>query len=383
MAQSHNPKTITVLNALILLSLLTLPTLTILTIANIAGIAQTINLEDTNQAYTENKVTMSATLTLNNPGPFQAETNIEATLRDTHGNKYPINGPQLILPPGPHRVPVEVTVDLTNLREEQLQSLALNPENFTLTAVATVGLQPIASITADTTATIHWMPPMHNLTISEPRITSITPTQITIETLVSFDNQSPTQLNADLRVKITDSNSQQAGGGLLAITADPGSRYSQPLQLNITPPTKIDPLTDHTYTYMVTQELTLTDYNITHPISQQQIQIQWAALIKNPQLTTRITPLDSTNSLLAYDITYTNNNQYIPLDAAITPKILNDNGTILTGPSQTIQTNPGSPGSISGQITIPNTTLLQGGLTLVLQISSSYGDYEVEVGTLG
>ena len=383
MAQSQNPKTITVLNALILLSLLTLPTLTILTIANITGIAQTINLEDTNQAYTENKITISAILTLNNPGPFQAEAKIEATLSDTRGNQYPIKGPQLILPPGPHRVPVEVSVDLTNLLQEQLQSLALNPENLTLTAVATVGLQPIASITADTTATIHWMPPMHNLAISEPRITSITPTQITVETQVSFDNQSPTQLNADLQVKLTDSNSQQVGGGVLDITADPGSVYSQPLQLNITPPANIDPLTDHTYTYTVAQELKINDYNITYPISQQQIQIHWGALIKNPQLTTNITPIDSTNSHLDYYVTYTNNNQYIPLDADITPKVLKGSETILAGPAQTIHTNPGSQGSISGQITIANAMLLQEDLKLVFHISTGYGDYDVEVGTLG
>jgi hypothetical protein len=383
MAHQQNPKSITALNALILFSLLTLPTLTILTYNNITGIAQTINLEDTKQIYTQNKLTMSATLILTNPGPFKAEAKIEATLRDTHGNEYPIKGPKLIFPQGTHKVPVELTVDLANLQEDQLQNLALNQDDLTLTAVAMVGLQSIVSITADTMTTIHWMPPLHNLTINEPRLTSITPTQIMIETQVSFENQSPMQLNADLIVKITDSNSQQVGGGALAIIVDPVSRYSQPLQLNITPPAKMDPLTDQTYSYTVTPKLTLSDYNLTYPIDQQKIQIQWGALIKNLQYTNTITPIDSKNSLITYDITYTNNNQYIPLDAAITPKIMKGSETILSGHTQTVYTNPGSQGSISGQITIPNSDVLQGNLELVLQVSTNYGNYNMEVGTLG
>jgi hypothetical protein len=383
MAQPKHARVITALNIFIILSLIILPTLLYFTATNISGIAYTLRLQDTNQTITRNKLAMSAIITLTNPGPFQAEATLQATLSDARGIQFPIQGPQLQLPPGTHRVPITVALDLANLKQEDLQYLALNADDLTLTAKATVALQPIASLSANAAATLHWLPPMHNLAVGEPTIKTITTTLILAEVPISFENLSQFPLNAIEDITIFDANGLRVGEGHLAINADPETNYSQPIQLKVTPPVTIDPFNDITYTYTVVPTLVLPAYNITIPVETQRIQIQMGALIKDPKPTANIAPIDLTNSRINLEVTYTNNNQYIPLDAAFTSKIMKGDETILSGTTQNIHTNPSSQGSISSQITLPNSTLLQGGLRLVLHISTSYGDFDLEAGTIG
>jgi hypothetical protein len=382
MTQPQHARVIKALNIAIILSLLILPTLFYFTATNIIGIANTLNLQDTNQTITRNKLAISATLTLTNPGPFKAEATLQATLSDARGKQFPIQGPQLSLPTGTHRIPLTISLDLTNLGQEDLQYLALNSDDLTLTARATVALQPIASVSSEAAATLHWLPLIHGLTFGELTIKTITPNLILAEVQISFENQSQFPLNAVEEVTVFDANGLRVGEGHLAINAEPETQFSQPIELKVTPPATIDPFNDHTYTYTVVPTLTLQGYNVTIPVETKRIQIQMGALIKDLKTTANVTPIDLTNSRVNLEVTYTNNNQYIPLDAAITPKIMKGGETILTGNTQNIHTNPSSQGSISSQITIPNSTLLQGGLRLVLYVSTNYGDFELEAGPI-
>jgi len=149
-------KGVTVLNLLILLSLLLVPALVILTANNVAEIASSIKLDNTTQSLNNGKFTVSSVLTIRNPGPFNAEAGVTASVKGSQGTPISVTAPQLTVNAGSplQRIPVSIEIDLSKVSEEDARRLASRLENFTIELSANIGIPPITSLAAEVTAQV-------------------------------------------------------------------------------------------------------------------------------------------------------------------------------------------------------------------------------------
>jgi hypothetical protein len=82
-------------------------------------------------------------------------------------------------------------------------------------------------------------------------------------------------------------------------------------------------------------------------------------------------------------MSFVNSNQFLTLDGAITPKLVNGAGGVWAGKTQQVHVVPGSAGSISLDVAVPNNQLPVSSLRLVLGIKTASGSFDLEVGSLG
>ncbi|MCX6649847.1 MAG: hypothetical protein NTV61_10760 [Candidatus Bathyarchaeota archaeon] len=380
-------KSLTGLNILIFISLLILPGLLYISANNVANVAASIKTTAPTQTLNNNKLTISTTLTITNPGPFTVEASFTPKIEGNQGTQIGITGQKIQIPADTqqHNIPVSLEIDLSKISDEDINRLANNPENFTISLSASTALQPIISIGAEATAHLNWLPPIHNYTIRTPTITEVTPTQITIQVPLSFENQSTfLTVDGEEKIKIFDPTNQQVGEGNLKITAEPTTKWSTPATITLTPTNNIEDLLlkDTTTQYRIESDFTLTNYPITSTRTQT-FTLEWGALIKNPQTQTSATPLNATHTKIMAQLSFLNNNHYITLDGTINPKIVNQTGESWAAKSQQIHVPPGTNTSLNFEFVIPNNQLISGLLKLMLDIQTQLGSTELEVTTLG
>ena len=318
-------KGVTVLNLLILLSLLLVPALVILTANNVAEIASSIKLDNTTQSLNNGKFTVSSVLTIRNPGPFNAEAGVTASVKGSQGTPISVTAPQLTVNAGSplQRIPVSIEIDLSKVSEEDARRLASRLENFTIELSANIGIPPITSLAAEVTAQVTWLPPIHNFTIGQPIIQGMTPTQINVEVPFSFDNQSPFfTVNGEGLISIFNSTGQQVGGGTVTISAQPLTKWSNSAKITISPPTNLRDLLlkDSTLRYRADANFSLSGLPITTQLTKN-ILLNWGAPIKTPQITTNLTPVNSTHTKVITTLSFKNNNKYLTIIGSITPKL--------------------------------------------------------------
>jgi hypothetical protein len=375
------------LNLLILVSIFILPALIFLTAYNIASVANSIKIANPTQTLTGSKITVSTVLTIRNTGPFEINAGITPSIRSDHGTWIGVTGPKLAIPADSQvkSIPIAVEIDLSTVTEDDAKRLAFNSENFTIEISANVGMSPIISLGAEVSAKATWLPPLHNLTIGTPVVREASPTQIKIELPLSFENQSPFfTVNGVGIIRLFDST-DQTGEGTIKISAKPGTKWSESTQITLAPPTNIKDLllNDATLNYQGNLELTLTDYPVVMKALSQNIELDWGAPIKNPQIQTSSTPVNSTHTRIKGTMNFLNNNHFLTLDGAITPKLVNVVGDTWIGKTQQIHVVPGSTGSLSLDVVVPNNQLPERGLRLVLNIESTSGFFDLEVGSFG
>jgi hypothetical protein len=375
------------LNLLIFFSIFLLPALILVAGYNVAGVASTIRVENPTQTITSSKVAVSTVLTVKNTGPFPVEVEIIASVKGNKGTQVRVVGPKLSIPVDLQlkTLPITIEVDLSSITDEDAKRLAISPENITIIVTAQVGLTSIVSLSADATALVSWLPILHNLTIGTPIMTGMNPTQLTLDVPISFENQSPFfSVNGGGVIKLFDSTTQVSESKLQVIV-EPTSKWSDTAQFALLPPS--DPssflLTDKTLTYTAVAEFTFNNYPLTIDMSEQIINLDWGALIKDPQITVTRTAVNSTHTRVKGTLTYHNNNQYITLDAAVTPKLVSTSGSTNRGETQQVHVEPEASSSLSLDIVVPSTQLSGGSLKLKLGIESTLGSFDVEVSPLG
>lgn len=382
-----NKRIFTALNLFIYLSLILLPTLILLIGYNVAGVMSTIRVNNPTQTITDSKISVSTILIVKNWGPFPLEAELSASIKGNKGTQVTVIGPKLSIPADLQlkSIPVTLEIDLSSITDEDAERLAISPENITITVKAQVSLTPLASLSADATALVNWLPILHNLTIGTPILTGVNPTQLTLELPISFENQSPYfGVNGGGVIKLFDSTAQ-VSESRLQVVIEPTSKWSGSAQFSLPPPD--DPssflLSDKTLNYKATSEFTFNNYPTTLKEPEKSINLEWGALIKNPKITATYTPVNSTHTRVKGTLTYHNNNHYITLDAAITPKIFNASGDAYEGKNQQIHVPPGAASTLSLDTIVPSNQLTGANLRLVLSIESSLGSFDAEVGPLG
>jgi hypothetical protein len=380
-------KSLTGLNILIIISLLILPSVIYISVINVEEVANSIKLNKITSTYSENKLTLSSTLTIKNPGPFNVEADFTSTVEGNQGTQILVTGQKIQVPANSpsQDIPVSIEVDLSKITDEDVKRLAINPENFTVGISASIGLQPITSIGAEATATINWLPPMHNFTIGAPTIKEVLPTKTTVEIPISFENQSTFfTIDAETIVKIFDQSNQKISEQTIKITSEPKTKWRNTITLTVPPPNNIQRLLQEDTTIKYTAE---TIFGLTnYPINSTRIthfDLKWGALIKNPQIQTSAVPLNATHTKLTAQLSFLNNNRYITIEGTITPKIVNQTGGTWTASTQQIHTPPNTNAALNFEWTIPNSQLTSNQLKLVLGIQTQLGSTDLEVTTLG
>lgn len=380
-------RSLTGLNLLIFISIFILPALIFATAYNIASVASTIKISNPTQTLTGSKITVSTVLTIRNPGPFSIHAGITPSIISSQGTWVGVTGPKLAIPADSQvkNIPVAIEIDLGTVTEDDAKRLAFNPENFTIEVSANVGMSPIISLGAEVSAQATWLPPLHNLTIGMPVVREASPTQIKIEVPLSFENQSPFfTVNGAGIIRLFDPT-DHAGEGTIKVSANPGTKWSESTLITIAPPTNVEDLllNDATLKYGGDLELTLIDYPVVMKALSQSFELDWGAPIKNPQVQTSSTPVNSTYTRIKGTMSFLNNNRSFTLDGAITPKLVNIAGDTWVGKTQRVHVVPESAGSISLEVVIPNNQLPLSGLRLVLGIETTSGSFNLEVGSLG
>jgi hypothetical protein len=377
----------TLLNLLILLSLLLVPALVILTANNVAEIASSIKLDNTTQSLNNGKFTLSSVLTIRNPGPFNAEAGITASVKGSQGTPISVTAPKLTVKAGSplQRIPVSVEIDLRKVSEEDVKRLASRSENFIIELSANIGIPPITSLAAEATAQITWLPPIHNFTVGQPIIRGMTPTQIKVEVPFSFDNQSPFfTVNEESLISVFNSTGQQVGGGTLIISAQPSTKWSDSAKITLSPPTNLGDLLlkDATLRYRADVDFSLSGLPIATKLSKN-IVLNWGAPIKNPQITTTLVPVNSTHTKVIATLSFKNNNNYLTVDGSITPKLVKASGNTWMGNTQQVQVTPGESASLNFSVIVPNSQLMSTPVKVVLGIETQLGSVDLEVGSIG
>ena len=380
-------KILTLLNVLIFISLFLLPTLLLLSANNIIGVASSIKLDDPTPSFKDGKLTLSSTLTIRNPGPFNVQAGITASVTGNRGTEIGITGPQLNVETGSQerRIPVTVEIDLSTISEEDVRRLASNSENFTVEVSAHISLMPIASVIADATAQTQWLPPIHNLTVGKPTVKEASPTQITLEVPFSFENQSPFfALEGEGVISVFDSTDHQVGGGVIKFSFQPSTKWSDSAQIALSPPTNVRDLllNEATFKYRTDEQITLKGFPVTLTMSQS-LDLEWGVLIKSPQVHTSYTPLNSTHTRITATLSFLNNNRFITMDGAITPRLVNNSGGTWVGNTQQLHVPPGGTASLNIEMVVPNSQLTIGSPRLVLGVETKLGSIDLEVTSLG
>jgi hypothetical protein len=379
-------KGLTILNVLILLSLLLLPTLLILTAYNVAGVVGSIKLDNTTQSLEGGKFTLSSVLTIRNPGPFNAEADVAASVEGSGGTPISVSAPQLSVEPGnqPQRIPVSVVIDLSRVSAEDARRLASNSENFTIEVSAHAGLQPITSMAVEATAQVTWLPPIHNPAIGQPTLKDVTPTQITVNVPFTFENQSPFfAVDGEGIISLFNSTDHQVGAGTLKVSSQPSTKWNGSAEITLSPPTNLQDLLlkDARLKYRAEIEFTLAGFPTTTKLSKT-IALDWGAPIENPKLTTSQAPVNSTHTRVTATLSFLNNNQILTIDGSITPKLVDGSGDTWVGKAQLLHSSPGEATSLSFDMVIPNSQLMNSP-KLVLGVETQLGSTNLEAGSLG
>jgi hypothetical protein len=380
-------RSLTGLNLLIFISIFILPALIFITAYDIASVASSIKIANPTQTLTGSKITVSTVLTIRNTGPFEINAGITPSIRSNQGTWIGATGPKLTIPADSQvkNIPVAVEIDIGTVTEDDAKRLAFNPENFTIEISANVGMTPIISLGAEASAQATWLPPLHNLTIGMPVVRAASPTQIKIEVPLSFENQSPFfPVNGAGIIRLFDPT-DQFGEGTIKISAQPGTKWSESTLITIAPPTDVKDLllNDATLKYRGDLELTLTDYPVVMKALSQSFELDWGAPIRNPQVQTSSTSVNSTHTRIKGTMSFLNNNHFLTLDGAFTPKLVNGAGDTWIGKTQQVHVAPGSAGSLNLEVVVPNNQLPVSGLRLVLGIETTSGSFDLEVGSLG
>jgi hypothetical protein len=245
-------------------------------------------------------------------------------------------------------------------------------------------MQPITSITAEATARVTWLPPIHNPAIGQPTIKGMTPTQIMIELPFSFENQSPFfAVNGEGVISVFNSTDHQVGLGTLKITSQPMTKWNDSAQITLSPPTNLEDLLlkDATLRYRADMEFTLTGLPIATKLSKS-INLNWGAPIKNLKISTTQTPVNATYTRVKAMLSFLNNNNILTIDGSITPKLVNGSGDTWVGNKQQLHVTPGETASLNFDIVVPNSQLMSSP-KLVLGLETQLGSIDLEVGSLG
>jgi hypothetical protein len=326
-------------------------------------------------------------LTIRNPGPFNAEAGITASVKGSQGTPISVTAPKLTVKAGSplQRIPVSVEIDLSKVSEEDVKRLASRSENFIIELSANIGIPPITSLAAEATAQITWLPPIHNFTVGQPIIRGMTPTQIKVEVPFSFDNQSPFfTVNEESLISVFNSTGQQVGGGTLIISAQPSTKWSDSAKITLSPPTNLGDLLlkDATLRYRADVDFSLSGLPIATKLSKN-IVLNWGAPIKNPQITTTLVPVNSTHTKVIATLSFKNNNNYLTVDGSITPKLVKASGNTWMGNTQQVQVTPGESASLNFSVIVPNSQLMSTPVKVVLGIETQLGSVDLEVGSIG
>ncbi len=372
---------------LILFSLFILPTIVVLTANNIAGVANSIKFADLTPSFKDGILELSSILTVRNPGPFNVEAGIMASFKGDHSARIGITGPQLLVKTSSQeqKIPVSILIDLSTLSEKDVGRLASNPENLTIEVSAHVGIQPITSLTAEATAQVNWLPPMQNLTVGQPILRDANKKQVTLEVPFSFENQSPFfAFDGEGVVSVFDSSDQQVGDGVLEISSQPSTKWSDSAKIVLSLPTNTEDLLlkDATLKYRVEEDFTLRGLPVTTRMDQN-ITVDWGAPIKDLQISTSYSPVNSTHTRVMATLSFLNSNRFITADGSVTVRLVNDSGISWVGSTQPLNVAPGGTASLNFDVVIPNSLLISENPRLILGVDTQIGSIDLEANSLG
>jgi hypothetical protein len=276
-------------------------------------------------------------------------------------------------------------IDLSKLSEKDVGRLASNPESFTIEVSAHIGIQPITSLTAEAIAQVNWLPPMKNLTLGQPIVRDANKKQVTLEVPFSFENQSPFfAFDSEGVVSVFDSSDQQVGSGVLKISSQPSTRWSDSVKIVLSLPANTEDLllNDATFKYRVEEVFTLKGLPVTTRMDQN-ITVDWGAPINDRQISSSYSPLNSTHTRVMATLSFLNSNRFITAEGSVTARLVNDSGLSWVGSTQPLNVAPGGTASLNFDVVIPNSLLISENPRLILGVDTQIGSIDLEATSLG
>lgn len=281
-------------------------------------------------------------------------------------------------------VPVTIVFDFKTLNPETLRRLAFNNENLTVSIQSGMSLEPLVSLQISTRTLLPWGAPLSDFEIGEPALAPYNSTSILASVPISFVNNSPyIPVLAYTSISIYDEANILKGIGALNISAPPGTQYQKSLGTLVRLPYDMQSLmfNDTVLNYRADIRSSVGNAEVLN-ISKQ-VEVNWGAPIHNLKLgTPSFMPLNLTHVTMAVPFNFTNNSQFIELDASMETEFYNSTGSLVGLSNQIAISAPAKTcfsGSISGPV---RNTLGCGGVLLKLHFTTYYGKFTREM-TIG
>jgi hypothetical protein len=141
-------------------------------------------------------------------------------------------------------------------------------------------------------------------------------------------------------------------------------------------------LKDATFRYRVEEDFTLKGLPVTTRMDQN-ITVDWGAPIKDLQISTSYSPVNSTHARVMATLSFLNSNRFITADGSVTARLVNDSGISWVGSTQPLNVAPGGTASLNFDVVIPNSLLISESPRLILGVDTQIGSIDLEANSLG
>ena len=327
-----------VIDALIFLSMVAAVGVVGLLVTNIAQIAPSVSIGEMSVRSLFPALQVEMPLTISNPGSFEVSNvslklSVEAEdhVQLLSGTMGPMN-----LPAGAKNVKATavITVNTSKIPPATLQRLISNSENLTVKAEFYTDVPPFVKVSGSALGLFPWGPPVHNLKLSEPRITSSNATGMEIDIDVSFDNLSELlPISGTGSITVFDSDDNRVGSGFLAVDASPKSSFNKTLSMLVgIPVEKLSALifNDTLLSYRAVAEF--KSFDVTVFTREQTFSFDWGAPLKN-FIVGKLSISDFSESAIhaGIPVSFENHASWIDITAPLTLKIYNASSNALMG----------------------------------------------------
>lgn len=232
-----------------------------------------------------------------------------------------------------------------------VQALMTTDQDLTLTSNARAVVPPLAIVTASITGNYSWGAPLENLRVGTPELSSYSDGYAILSVPVSFNNHSPFfNISGMSNVSLSNSTNNDVGSGVLDINAPYETNYSGDLAINFTVPQDQQNLLfdDSNLSYAANWQIptNVFELNLSEPLI-----VSWKAPISMLELGSfSITPFNSTQARLRFEISFTDNSSFLALGGSVSGTVFEGSNAVGSIGAYQLSVSPCSAfsGTLSG-----------------------------------
>lgn len=377
-------RVVLVLNALILVTLLAAAVVLALVVVGGASSAPSISI-GTATTQTSGGVTyIVAPVQIGNHGYFSfSDITVDVVVRGASGAQLLAGtlGPLTVAPSQTLSTSAFLAFNTAALSPAALQSLAMVPQNLTVTATIAASVPPFVAFDGTVGAQLKWRAPVSGLTVDQPSFSQYNSTTVEASVPVKFsDDNSYLAVAGTGVVSVLNSTGQKVGSGTVSFDVPPGGQFDQAVVLYVDIPTgQVQSLLTHDQTLNYSAVLTIptegNEFTVTEPVT-----YAWGAPLEGLGVgALSVSPLNATYSSAGAQLVFTDASSFIKLDGTVTGTINDASGTVVGAISPlSVSADPGQPFSATISGVIKNTALGEGSYVIHLTIDTQYGAVDTE-----